>query len=279
MRICYIDEAGCTGVLPTSTSPIAPVIAIVGVFVDQRELHALTMDLIRLKRTFFPGLLPASAPLLEWILAEVKGSEVRKNAASASRRESTHAIGLLDKILDLVERRGGRVVGRVWIKGVGSPIDGTALYTSSIQAICNDFQHHLCEVDDGGVVIADSRTKGQNAKVAHSIFTQKYQVGGDYYDRILEMPTFGHSDNHSGLQVADLLCSALIFAMAVDGYCAGLVNSVHVRPGYSVLRPRFGPRLMRLQHRYQDSSNRWRGGLTVSDGLLQRPGVHLFRVP
>jgi hypothetical protein len=32
------------------------------------------------------------------------------------------------------------------------------------------------------------------------------------------MPTFGHSENHAGLQLADLVCSALLFPMAMDAY-------------------------------------------------------------
>jgi len=44
---------------------------------------------------------------------------------------------------------------------------------------------------------------------------------GDLYDRLIELPTFAHSDNHAGLQVADAMCSALLTPIAVNTYCAG----------------------------------------------------------
>lgn len=68
------------------------------------------------------------------------------------------------------------------------------------------------------------------------------------------MPTFGHSENHAGLQLADLVCSALLFPMAVNAYCAGAIASVHVRPEYVVLRDRYAARLEALQHRVHDTS-------------------------
>jgi len=55
------------------------------------------------------------------------------------------------------------------------------VYTSSVQAICRYFEHHLAQAQDAGFVIADSRDKEKNAIVAHSIFTQKFQLAGDRY--------------------------------------------------------------------------------------------------
>ena len=55
--------------------------------------------------------------------------------------------------------------------------------------------------------------------------------------------------------------------MAAAAYCHGHVASLHVRPGYAVLRARYGRRLRALQHRYRDGGA-YRGGLTVSDSPL-----------
>ena len=102
----------------------------------------MTLDFLNLKHRFFPGLV-AGRSFLGEMLVEIKGSEVRKDAASARRRERTHALGFLDKVLELLENNNARICGRIWIKGIGTPNDGRALYTSSIQAICADFQHLL----------------------------------------------------------------------------------------------------------------------------------------
>lgn len=77
MWICYIDEAGCTGELPSKISDIQPILTIGGVLVDQTRLGDLTTDFLNLKMTFFPGAkLPnGNQPrnFLDWALFEVKG--------------------------------------------------------------------------------------------------------------------------------------------------------------------------------------------------------------
>ncbi len=179
--------------------------------------------------------------------------------------------------MDMLEALRVRIVARVWIKPIGEPIDGTAIYTSSIQRIYEYYQHFLTGINEQGIVIADGRSKTKNVNVAHSVFTQKFQQSGDKYNRIIEMPTFGNSENHAGLQIADLLCSSLLFPIAAYSYCLGHVRSVHVDAEYLRLKQRYGPRLLARQYRYQDNENRWRGGIIVSDGLAQRSSVLMFR--
>jgi hypothetical protein len=155
--------------------------------------------------------------------------------------------------------------------------NGVAVFGSSMQAVCGYFQQYLGELDQFGWVVADSRTPTDNAAVAMSIFTQKFKVEGDEYGRVLEMPTFGHSQNHVGLQIADLLGSALLFPMATYRYCSGHVRNVHVDPAFSTLVSRYGLRLRRLQYRFRDDEGRRRGGITVNDRISQRSGAVLFR--
>src|SRR5467141_3622389 len=114
-----------------------------------------------------------------------------------------------------------------------------------MQTICETFENLLSTAGDSGMVICDSRDPFKNAEVSHSIFTQKFKAGGDQYPHLVEMPTFGHSENHVGLQIADVLCSALLFPMACYVYCTGYVHNLHVRPGFAVLKARYGGRLER----------------------------------
>ncbi len=278
MYLCYVDEAGCTGTLPAPTSPIQPVFVLAAVAFPAANLSQATMDFLRLKRRFFPALTAMHPPFLDSIRHEVKGSELRRDIAVGTAVERAHAIGFLDRVIALLERFDARIFGRAWIKGIGVPFDGTAVYTFSIQSVCVSFQSLLATNSAAGFVIADSRRKTQNANVSHSIFTQKFRAAGDPFDRILEMPTFGHSDNHVGLQIADLVCSALLFPMAVHNYCTGHIANIHVRPGYEQIVARYGKRLKGLQHRFQGASGKWQGGITVHDALATRPGGLLFRV-
>jgi hypothetical protein len=42
----------------------------------------------------------------------------------------------------------------------------------------------------------------------------------------MEVPSFGHSDNHAGLQLADLICSAFLWPMAMHAYCEGHITVI-----------------------------------------------------
>lgn len=280
MRICYLDESGDTAELPSATSSIQPAFIPAGVVFGQARIHAVTMDFLELKERFYKNLMPATGHRLDNIKAEIKGADVRRDVRSARARLHRHAVGFLDHFVTLLETHQARIIGRVWIKGIGKPLNPDAIYTSSVQAICTTFQHLLAKEDDSGLVIADSRTAAQNARVSHSMFTQKFKLSGDSHERVLEMPTYGHSENHAGLQIADLLCSGLLFPMSMHAYCTGYVTSVHVQPGYDVLRIRYGDRLRRLQYSYQEEgSAKVRGGITVADDLGHRPSSRLFQHP
>jgi uncharacterized protein DUF3800 len=213
------------------------------------------------------------------VLAEIKGADLRRAMRNgAPRRNRRHAIYFLDRFMSLLEDYNAKIFGRVWVKAIGETCNDQALYTSSIQAICSYFQNYLGSLDQMGLLIADSRTPAANVPVAHSIFTQKYKVLGDEYDRVLEMPTFGDSRNHVGLQISDLVCSSLIFPMATYCYCLGHVQNVHVDANFGHLTARYGARIQALQHRYPDENGRYRGGITVDDRIGSRSGAGLFRV-
>lgn len=245
--------------------------------IDQRLLESLTREFIKLKARFYPRLVNNSSHRLGRILPEIKGADIRRSLRKGSRRRNRRqAIGFLDAFVDLLQYHDAKIFGRTWIKEVGGNCADRAIYTFSVQAICEDFQNLLESTGDTGLVIADSRSPAPNAAVAHSVFTQKFKTDGDRYPRLLEMPTFGHSQNHAGLQVADLLCSALLFPMATHCYCTGHVQNVHVNSGFDVLSERYGARLYGMQHRYEDDAGHRRGGITVSDPVGHRGGKALF---
>ncbi len=277
MKVCYIDEAGCTGSIPTSTSNIQPVLVIVGVIIDYGRLHHLTERLLNIKQRFFPNHAPRGTTHLGWMLREIKGNDLRRDVCDDNRNTRRHHLGFMGEILKLCEECDAKIVGRIWVKGIGEPVNGTSIYTFSIQSIYTDFQNYLTQQGDVGFVIADSRVKHLNATVAHSIFTQKFKGTGDAYDRIIELPAFSHSDNHAGLQIADALCSAILTPIAVHTYCEGHVQNVHVRPRYAEVKERFAVTCRKLQHRYTEASGRTRGGVIVSDGIGQRPGGLMYR--
>ena len=143
MYFCYMDESGCTGALPNATSAIQPVLVIAWIIVEESQLNTLTFDFLNLKQRFFPNKLASSAGFLAWVLAEVKGSEIRTRARSSNHRQRSHAYRFLDNLLSLVESHYIQIIGRIWVKGIGQPFSGTPVYTSSVQHICRYFDHFL----------------------------------------------------------------------------------------------------------------------------------------
>jgi hypothetical protein len=276
MRVAYVDDAGDIQTISTPDANIQPVLAFATVVLPVEGLNQLTRDFLALKRRFFGGRM-RSPHLLDDVLVEIKGAELREMVRSPSRRRRRRAIRFLDELLGLLEANDAKVMGRVWIKALGEDMNGQALNTFSIQAIAETFQAYLTEIDDEGWMIIDSSTPGMNAAVSHSIFTAKFRAAGDQYDRLLELPTFGHSKNHVGLQIADILSSGLVTPMACRTYCCTHVTGVHVHVRYDEIKSRFGVRVQHLQFRYVDGAGTWRGGFTVSDPVNRLHSGHLFR--
>lgn len=277
MRICYVDEAGCTGALPSAMSDIQPVFVLCGVDLPQSSIATITHDFLHLKKRFFPNIVPVDTSYLGWILPEIKGSELRKRGVDPSRRKRRHSLGFMHETLSLLESNGARLYGRVWVKEIGGSVDGRAMYTFSLQYICRQFDRELHESEDTGIVICDSRNKELNSVASHSVFTQKFRAAGDVVPRIMEMPVFGHSENHAGVQIADMVCSALLFPLAIQAYCQGNVRGVHVRD-YTILADTFTERLERLQSRYADPARYGRnlGGIMVDDRIGRRNRSAMF---
>ncbi len=251
---------------------------VAGVVFNHQDLRRITTDFLRLKQTFYPGRSPAPH-LLDNILVESKSTDIRSDLRSGARDDRRHAISYLNRIVALLETNQARIVGRVWVKQPGVGLGELQTYTSAIQDIARHFDH-LCEAARRpGLMILDGRRHYQNRAVSHSIFTFKHRLAGDRLPHLVESPTFAVSDNHAGLQIADLVAGGLIFPMACRVYCAGCTAGVHVHGNYDRVRERFAARIQALQYLHRDSAGRIRGGVTVSDRRGRRPSSALFRWP
>lgn len=275
MQICYLDESGgCES--PDSSTTATPVMVLLGLVVNGAAVPAMTRDFLALKRRHFPGRFN-NGRALDHILNEIKGSEILQMTRDKSRNQRRKAERLRGELLDLVEAHGCRLIGRVWIKEAGKGLAPEASYCYAVQDIARHLSQHLASQSDVGVLIADGREHRTNVGVAHSVFTQKWRTGGDPYTPLGEVPLFAASDNHAGLQIADLLASTLVFPMAASAYCPPRPGNPHSSGQYRTVRATFGCRLRALQYRYRDETGRWRGGLVVSDPVSGKSGSLLFQ--
>lgn len=273
MYLCYVDESGDAGQFLGRETDV-PAFVVSALIVSQDDLDPLTRGWIELKRRFYPNV--HREQYLDSILEEVKGDTLRRNVRRGGRRSRQHAIGFLDGTVRLCERFGVRLLAKALIKADGAENSDAGFYASAMQHVCMHFNHFLGETGTDGFVIADGRRKSQNRGVAHCIFTQMFRHGGSAYPRILEMPTFGHSNNHAMLQVSDIVCSGILFPAVVMAYCGDVEGNVHVDAAYEEIRLRYIDAVRGMQYRYFDA--RWSGGFFVTDARSSRNSAALFRV-
>ncbi|WP_229897619.1 DUF3800 domain-containing protein [Streptomyces finlayi] len=277
LHLCYLDESGTGQVLNPAVADSVPVMAIGGFTVPESQLKALSWDFIALKKKFRPELCKVPT-LSEVVHHEIKGETIRKSFRRRGRNQRRMAHGFLDHLLTILEQRDCRVMARIWVKQDGVVNDDTAMYAASVNALCSNFEHFLAERSSSGIAILDSRNPSDNTGNVHCVTTRKFAKGGDPLPHLPESPVFGHSNTHLGLQIADLLVSAVLAPAAAVTYAGDLaaVGNVHCDPGFVDVRDRHCPRIAKLQHRYESPTGKWTGGVVVSDARGHRSAGKLF---
>lgn len=279
MRLCYVDESGTADTLVETDGTQQPVIVIAGVSLPECDLTKITHDWINLKKRFNPALAKSGHGWLDAILAEVKGTNLRKGFRdTASVRQRKRAIGVVDGTLKLLEKYDAKILGRIWMKRLEVPNDDMGIHASSLQFICGAFDAGL-PPDERGMVVVDSQTYQHNRRLAHSIFTQRFGKHPKH-EGLVDMPVFGHSDNHAGLQIADLLCSAILAPVACAVYAGSYSGwNTHCQSAYLDIRERFGARLGALTYSCKHPvSGKRCSSVIVSDPIGKR-GARLMWGP
>jgi len=278
MRFCFIDEAGDSQPINSPTQNIQPLLVISGLIIDGSKIPLLTKEFIQLKKRYFPNKFSTLNHDLDILIKEIKGDELRKKIKtqnfSSSNIQSTFRF--LDSIFSLLKKHDVKLVSSIWVKNFGQPLVDRSIYTLTTQQICIRFNHYLHENNDNGVVIADYRDPTKNRYVAHSIFTRKHQHKGDSLPRLYEVPTFGISDNHACLQIADILCTTLIFPMATQVFCDGIINNTFIHPNFELLRLKYKKRIRNLQYHFKNSDGIMYWGIRAKDPHRNKKAIDLF---
>jgi len=276
--ICYIDEAGCTEALASSTAVTQPVFLVTALFVEEDKVRQMTEDFTQLKRNFFPGLFVNIRHQLDAMTIELKGIDIKKSLRgdNGPQQQKIHQ-RFIDELLELVKKFDGKIVSKIWIKGVGKRFKGHDVYSMSTQDIAMFFEDHLFRRQHKGIIVSDFRTPGNNRIISHSIFTQMYRkkLTGNAYPSLLEAPLFGVSNNHAGLQITDILTSALLCPMATFTYCSGFVTNLHVSPQDELILQRYRKRVSALQYVTLVGKKTVRG-VSVKDGHAKKTAHAMF---
>lgn len=145
ISICYIAEAGCTGMLPSATSAIQPALVISALIVDLVKVPEVTNNFIKLKVKYFPGQFSRLKHDLEALMVEIKGADVRADLRRGPKQKIQQRQKFLDDVFALLDNSGAKLVSRIWIKGIGQPFNGRAIYTTTAQRMAALFQNYLKE--------------------------------------------------------------------------------------------------------------------------------------
>lgn len=277
MHLCYLDESGTGQVLNPAVPDSVPVLVIGGFTVPESQVTALAWDFIALKKRFRPEL-SRFRTLTEVVHHEIKGETLRRPFRKGGRNQRRRAHGFLDHLLSILERRDCTIMARIWVKQEHVLNDDTAMYATSVSALCANFEHYLAGRSSSGIAVLDSRNPTDNLGNVHCVTTRKFGRGGDRLPHLPESPVFGHSNTHLGLQIADLIVSAILAPAASVTYAGDLVGNVHCAPAFSEIRDRHCPRLKQLQHRYQEPTGKWTGGIVVSDARGRQSAKKLLAV-
>ncbi|MDM0108683.1 DUF3800 domain-containing protein [Variovorax sp. J22R24] len=236
---CYIDEAGCPGKLPAANSEVQPFLVIAALALRSEDVGAFTHEVVRLKQGYLSALTPGCGPAS--LSFEIKGCALRAQLRQAGTAE-TPAHRLLDGTFEVLRRFDARVCAQVTPKPAGQAFDGRATYASSMLRLACGFDAWLGEQNAQGLMIADFREPSLNELMSRPIRDAKFGAS-DALPRLLDVPVFGHSQSHAGLQVADWMASSLIFAAASARHATQLRGHPHLHVNDRAIAKRYRKRL------------------------------------
>lgn len=277
MHICYLDESGDSQKIVRPTDDIQPMLVITGIFLDVTCLRDITTEFISLKKKYFPSMFSALTHNLDALPIEIKGCDIRKEIRinNISSPKVQHHFKFLDELLLLMNKYQVKMVSRIWVKEFNKPIVDKSVYTITTQNICLRFEDFLNKNNSDGFLIADFRDPKKNSYVSHSVFTKKFKQSGDSYSKIHELPTFGISDNHACLQICDILTSTIIYPIAAQSYCLGIVNNSFTHANYAVMKKRYSKRIRALQYHAKINKKMY-WGISSHDPHNKKDGSAFF---
>lgn len=243
----YLDESGTTDPhrIPLPQG-ITPQFTLAGVILPLARWREYDREYLYLKREFFRAEIDRSSK--DDTAWEIKGS-----ALTAPRnRDSDRNTAFCYRVLGLIGRFGGQIIGVTFLKSLKNPLARVSMYTKGLQILAERFDIFLREANAEGLMIVDSRMahtrKGGGLDYAVAQSYLSFVFGNDQgrlMKRLVEAPLFADSQLTAGLQIADMI-AALVYAsdyarkIAPEGAVPerGLLDYTHVRRFEKTLKDR-----------------------------------------
>jgi|GEM_PF-1283289 len=247
MLTCFIDESGCPGQLPAITANVQPLLVIAGIALDTKDISVVTRQFARLTQRYHHGQSRPNEICADLQGELIKGAEVRRAVRNDPAAAELKELPLLDSLLSMLKTHRAKLFGTVIVKTPGKEFDGRVVYGRGLFDVAEAFHGTLEALDTHGTAIADFRESKLNGRVSAELMEAKLGPAGDRLPRLLHLPTFGNSEVHAPLQMADLLCSAIAWPMAAHRFRLELAGSPFLNAvGDANTRRRFRHRLLEL---------------------------------
>lgn len=244
MHICYIDEAGCPGYLPANNTEIQPILIIAGLALPKEALDSIGRQFIKIKQQYLYGETKPNFRHQD-VLNELKGADLRKDIREGIKAKADKAHKLAHQILEILVTHGAELYGQVIIKVPDDKFDGTRLYADAMMRIAKDYHQLLDKELSNGLIVADFRESEINGKVSQPISLAMWEQKNTF-PRFELPPTFGNSNSHVGLQIADIIISTLLMPLALAKFGEYIPEGVHKKSGDLLNFKRYEKRLKRL---------------------------------
>jgi len=225
MHICYIDEAGCPGYLPANNTEIQPVLIIAGLALPKEALDSISRQFIKIKQQYLYGETRPNSRHQD-ALNELKGADLRKAIREGNKSIASKAHKLAQQLLDTLIAHGAELYGQVIIKVPDDKFNGTQLYAEAMMRIAKSYHQLLDKELSNGLIVADFRGSEINSKVAQPISLAMWEQKNTF-PRFELPPTFGNSNSHVGLQIADIIISSLLMPLALAKFGEQIPESKH----------------------------------------------------
>lgn len=214
MFLIYVDESGSPN--PHSEPLLdgqTPIFVLASLVLHADAWRTVDRTYLNLKKQFFSKEIGTRRPERY----EVKGSDLARPSNSGSRRRHT----FVRRVMELCSSNGMAGFAITFRKNPVRPTAKTSMYTMGLQYLVERFSHFLEETHLGlttgldaqhaqGIIVADTRMRNLDLNVATSYLSFIFgHPTGQQCVRLIEAPTFTHSELSVGIQLTDIFASCV----------------------------------------------------------------------
>lgn len=230
MFLIYADESGSSD--PHSEPLVVgqtPLFVLASLAFHADAWRNVDRSYLELKKRFFSREIGASRPEL----FEIKGSQLVRPGNRNNRRTHT----FVRRVMELCSNNNMAGFAVAFKKHPLRPTSKTSMYTMALQYLVERFNCFLEETHKGlttgyeaqhaqGIIVADSRMRNLDLNVATSHLSFIFgNAIGQTCTRVIEAPTFTHSELSVGIQLADIY-AACLYARFYRRSCRAIVGAL-----------------------------------------------------